>query len=96
MRKEGSNGVERRGGKGGGGGEGGGGVSNSSIHHEQFVAGGCNYVIGLGGVKEEAEAAGAVKLPPDVASSHARNLISLSLGRGHGGTEKPANKEQRV
>lgn len=71
-------------------------MSNSSIHHEQFVGGGCNYVISLGGVKEEAEAAGAVKLPPDVASSHARNLISLRLERGHGGTGKPANKGERV
>lgn len=57
-------------------------VSKRGIHHAQFVGGGCNYVIGLGGVKEEAEAGAAVKLPPDVASSHARNLISLSLGRG--------------
>lgn len=38
-------------------------MSNTSIHHRQFVGGGCNYVIGLGGVKEEAEAADAVKLP---------------------------------
>lgn len=52
-RKEGTNGVAETGREGKGAAEnwGAGGVSNSSIHHEQFVAGGCNYVIGLGRCK---------------------------------------------
>lgn len=64
-------GRRRGSGRSGGGEE---GVSNSSIHHEQFVGGGCNYVIGLGGVKEEAEAAGAVKLPPQTSPSLTREI----------------------
>lgn len=56
------------------------------------MGGGCNYVIGRGSVKGEAEAAGTVKLPLDVASSHARNLISLSPRRRHGDREA---REQR-